>query len=145
MAVPIDRRAWSPASQRSRGHYDEAATEYEGIRCKCRACKATFVLSAEDQKLAYEVYKKYVWWLPARCASCAQRVASLSARDRTYQERWNSQREALKNNGAFLREWHGVLSDLSRMGKTNSMLVHIERALASLPTTEVASGLRSYP
>jgi hypothetical protein len=68
MPIPIDRSKWH--SQRYVGQYDERATEYEGIRCRCRKCGASFVCTAEQQKEAYEVKKKSVFWLPKFCEAC---------------------------------------------------------------------------
>jgi len=94
MGVPINRKAWSTASQRSGGHYDNLATEYEGIRCRCRHCESSFVLTEEEQKLAYEVAKKYVWWRPQLCGECSARFSALRLRDRECQSQWNASRES---------------------------------------------------
>jgi hypothetical protein len=72
--VPIDRTKWSVGSQRTTGHYDDQATEYEGIRCQCRACTRSFVFTATEQQAAYEVEKRYVWYLPKLCHECSQQT-----------------------------------------------------------------------
>lgn len=66
----MDRTQWSVRSQRTNGHYDELAIEYEGIRCQCRSCTRSFVFTAEEQQIAYEVEKRFVWYLPKLCAEC---------------------------------------------------------------------------
>ncbi|WP_082485801.1 zinc-ribbon domain containing protein [Acidovorax sp. Leaf84] len=71
MTSSIDRSQWCRRSQRTTGHYDEGAAEYEGIRCKCRLCTRSFVFTAEEQKYAYEVEKRFVWYLPKHCKECA--------------------------------------------------------------------------
>ena len=91
--VPIDRVAWSPSSRRSLGHYDENATEYEGIRCRCYGCGLSFVCSAEEQRNACEVQKSHVSWLPKLCPVCTAKLADLRARDGVMQARWNSDKE----------------------------------------------------
>ena len=69
--MQIDRYQWSDSSRRqTTGHYDERATEYEGIRCKCRSCGHSFVFSPEEQKVAYEQEKRFVWYLPKLCGTC---------------------------------------------------------------------------
>ena len=121
--VPIDRSSWSPASQRSSGgHYDERASHYEGIAYRCRACSKACVFSPEQQKLAYEVRKKFVWWLPALCQQCADELVSLTARDRELQARWNESRERLASDRKFLEEWLKVMLGRAHCGKYNSSL-----------------------
>ncbi|MDM0058999.1 zinc-ribbon domain containing protein [Variovorax fucosicus] len=71
MGIQIDRSQWSPRSQRTTGHYDEAATDYEGIRCRCRKCTRSFVFTAKEQQFAYEVEKRFVDYLPKHCKDCA--------------------------------------------------------------------------
>lgn len=134
MSIPINRKAWSLASQRSRGHYDERATEYEGIRCQCIRCETSFVITAEEQQFAYEVKNKYVWWLPNLCIGCAADLDTLRSKDRQYQSRWNASREVLKNDLNFVAEWYEVLQQMTNFRKFNSMRVHLERLLEANTT-----------
>jgi hypothetical protein len=129
MSIPINRKAWSVASQRSLGQYDERATEYEGISCRCKRCEKSFVLTAEEQQYAYEVIKKYVWWIPKLCRTCSDSFVSLRARDREFQSRWNTSREILKGDLRFISEWHQVLEEMTNYGSFNSMRVHLGRLL----------------
>jgi hypothetical protein len=126
--VPIDRGAWSPSSQRSLGHYDESATEYEGIRCRCYGCGGSFVCSADEQRDAYEVRKRHVSWLPKLCPSCAAKLCALRARDSVMQSRWNREREVASQDLAFVLEWQEVIRAMSTLGVDNrSMGVHLGR------------------
>jgi hypothetical protein len=129
MSIPINRKAWSCASQRSCGHYDECATEYEGIRCHCIRCDHSFVLAAEEQQFAYEVQKKYIWWLPNLCVECAVKLDELRSKDREYQFRWNASREILKTDHKFISDWYEVLQQMTHFRKFNSMRVHLQRLL----------------
>ncbi|WP_226450480.1 zinc-ribbon domain containing protein [Acidovorax radicis] len=70
----MDRTQWSVRSQRTTGHYDERVTEYEGIRCKCRSCTRSFVFTAREQQVAYEVEKRFVWYLPKLCHDCSSKT-----------------------------------------------------------------------
>ena len=133
MSIPINRKAWSLASQRSCGHYDERAKEYEGIRCKCIRCEFSFVITAKEQQFAYEVKKKYVWWLPNLCIECAANLDTLRSKDREYQSRWNASREVLKSDLKFIAEWYEVLQEMTNFRKFNSMRVHLERLLEANP------------
>lgn len=139
MTVPIDRTAWSLPSQRSRGQYDEGATEYEGIACKCRRCESSFVLTPERQKIAYEVEKKYVWWIPSFCGRCQSEFQGLSERARSFQRQWNTSRSSLSSSETFLQEWLIVLQAISPYWGSNAMCVHVERVLADLKRMRTAS------
>lgn len=130
MNMPINRSAWSPSSQRSTGRYDEWAQAYEPVRCPCRGCGQSFVLTAAAQQIAFEVAKKYVWWLPSLCAACAVRLADLKGRDRVLQARWNASRDDLRTDRAFIGAWIDVLEGMSQLGKHNAcMQLHLQRLL----------------
>lgn len=132
MNVPILRTSWSASSQRTEGHYDKHATEYESIRCSCRGCGTSFVFTAQAQQIAYEVKKKYVWWLPAYCDACASRLLDLQAGNRSFQAQWNVTRQVLKEDKAFISDWLSVLRDMSVLGKGNpSMETHLAKLLHS--------------
>lgn len=121
--VPIDRSSWSRSSQRSSGgHYDQAAMHYEGVALRCRACSVGFTFMPEQQRLAYEVKKKFVWWQPSLCASCEEHLEALKARDGELQARWNTSREILAVDRQFLEEWAGVAEGMARHGKPNGSL-----------------------
>jgi hypothetical protein len=70
ISIPIDRSKWTVGSQRSGGHYDANATEYEGIRWQCSICTQSFVFTPEQQRQAYEVEKRFVWYKPTVCSAC---------------------------------------------------------------------------
>jgi hypothetical protein len=130
MGVPINRAAWSLSSQRAIfGDFDLFAEEYEGGRCRCSACLLSFVLTPEARRIALEVEKKYVWWLPSRCPDCAARLAPLQVLDKAFQARWNASRGALKSDRQFIGEWLAVLREMATLAKGNSMQIHLERLL----------------
>jgi len=124
--VPIDRSLWSHSSQRSSGgEYDAAATHYEGIRFRCRACEASCVFTAEEQRIAYEEHKKFVSWLPSLCAACGTELTGLQSRAQLYQAQWNSAREAMATDKSFLESWLAVLQSLRAHGKANESMEHM--------------------
>ena len=121
--IPIDRSGWSRSSQRSSGgHFDSAATHYEGIAYRCRKCSASCVFTPEEQKVAYEVTKKFVWWLPSLCAHCQRELSSLQAQDQALQAQWNVARDRLAQDQAFLKAWLSILQSLSEHGKANESM-----------------------
>jgi hypothetical protein len=132
MNVPISRTSWSESSQRTGGHYDERATEYESMRCRCRGCGISFVFIAEAQQIAYEVEKKYVWWRPIYCDACGSRLSALQALNQSFQDQWNVGRLKLKENKKFVGDWLTVLKEMSALGKGNpSMETHLARLFYS--------------
>jgi hypothetical protein len=131
----INRELWSRSSQRSSaGHYDSLATHYEGIAYRCLACEASCVFTPEEQKVAYEVNKKFVWWQPRLCAVCRVRLEALQEQDRRLQSRWNQERNQLNSDAQFLAEWLTVLEGLRAHGKPNeSMERMLQKRLKALP------------
>ena len=136
MDIFIDRTAWSRSSQRSDGHYDARAMKYEGMRCKCRRCEASFVFTPEQQQCAYEVEKKYVWWTPSLCEHCQDSFSALSEKVRRFQAQWNTDQSTLKSNRTFLEEWLVSLEAISPYWGSNAMCVSLERRLAELAQHE---------
>jgi hypothetical protein len=141
--VPIDQSSWSRSSQRSTaGHYDERASHYEGIAYRCRACSKPCVFSPEQQKYAYEVRKKFIWWIPSLCAGCSEDLAGLTARDRELQTLWNESRDRLAGDRGFLEEWLAVVQDRARYGKHNSSLeTMLLRLLRECPEKALGSAV----
>jgi len=132
MSAPIDKSAWSKSSQHSSGgHYDERATEYENIAYRCKKCFANCIFTAEAQKEAYEIRKKFVWWLPSLCAKCEDELSELLKRDRDYQEQWKANKTILESDPQFLSGWMAVLRAIPSFGKraNSSMEVMLGRCL----------------
>jgi hypothetical protein len=100
------------------------------------------VFSPEQQKLAYEVRKKFVWWIPSLCLQCADELASLTARERELQTRWNASRQCLAGDREFLEEWLALVQGRARCGKYNSSLeTMLLRLLREVPGKAVASAV----
>ena len=68
--IGIERSEWQKPEYL--GHYDEGANYYEGIRCRCNNCGDSFVFSAKEQKIEFEMNKKYPGWLPLLCNQCSE-------------------------------------------------------------------------
>jgi hypothetical protein len=135
MSVPINRKAWSESSQKSSGgHYDDHAGYYEGIACRCFHCSISYVFTPEEQKLAYEIEKKYVWWLPTLCAICARDVAELINQDRENQKRWGDEKDSLSANANFLESWLDIINRIPEYGKkaNTDMATMLRRRLSDI-------------
>jgi hypothetical protein len=136
MLAIIDRSLWSKSSRNSSGgHYDERASHYENISYRCRKCFAECVFSDEAQKVAYEVEKKFVWWLPSLCAKCEAEVGALLAEDRQCQERWKENKTAFMADRTFLSRWISVLDAIPTYGKkaNSDMKVALRHCLENIP------------
>ena len=121
----IDKTKWSKSSQNSSGgHYDERATEYEGISYSCVKCGISHVFTPEEQKIKYEVEKKYVWWLPCRCSKCQIKLDSLKKRNKEFQDSWNANRESIKKDTKVIKEWLTILREMLKYKtKTNEAMI----------------------
>jgi len=118
MDIKIDKSKWSSSSQRSSGgHYDLGAKYYENIAIRCYKCSCSFVCTAEEQKEAYEVHKKFVWWLPSRCSKCQVELENLLRQDGEYQNLWNTDKETVKADELLMTEWLHVIKDIQSYGK----------------------------
>jgi hypothetical protein len=135
MPAIIDRSLWSKSSQKSSGgHYDERASHYENISYRCCKCFAGCVFLDEAQKIAYEIEKKFVWWLPSLCAKCQLEVSALRVEDRLCQERWKEDKATLMVDRTFLSRWISVLDAIPTYGKkaNTDMKVALRDCLESI-------------
>jgi hypothetical protein len=102
------------------------------MRCKCRRCEASFILTPERQKFAYEVEKKYVLWVPRFCDQCQSKFLALSESARSYQDQWSESPSSLKSNRKFLQEWLVVLSAIEPYWGSAATCKYVERTLEEL-------------
>jgi hypothetical protein len=107
--VKIDRTKWRKPTYR--GHYDERATCYEGISTRCRRCESSFVFLPEEQKVAFELSKRYPGWLPSLCPECRDRWADLERRESQYRREWESKKENRMKDFQFVKEWLILLEE----------------------------------
>jgi hypothetical protein len=123
--VLIDRAQWSRSSQRSGGaHYSSKATQYENISYFCEKCKNKSIFSAEEQKFSYEVKKQFIWRVPSLCQNCQSQLNILLSAEREFQKTWNVNREAMKLNIVFLKNWLNAIQEIHTYGKaTNYSMV----------------------
>lgn len=124
-SVLIDRAQWSKSSQRScGGHYDSKAIHYENISYLCVKCKNKSIFSAEAQKFSYEVKKHFIWRVPSLCQNCQSQLDTLLSAEREFQKSWNVNREAMKLNIVFLKNWLNTIQEIHTYGKaTNYSMV----------------------
>jgi hypothetical protein len=125
MDIKIDKSQWSISSQKSSGgHYDLEAKYYEGIAISCSKCACSFVCTAEEQKEAYEIHKKFVWWLPSRCSKCQKELDTLLLQDSNIQQLWNADKESVKADSILMKKWLHVIKDIQSYGKcTNQSMI----------------------
>ena len=105
--IPIDRSKWHKPFYR--GHYDEQAAFYEGIRCRCRKCGLSFVFTAFEQRDSFERNGKYPGWQPSLCTQCHSEFLELVSEEAAYSEKWEKERGTVVQAEAFLKQWLSVL------------------------------------
>ena len=141
MSFAIDKDLWSKSSQNSSGgHYDDRATHYENIAYRCKKCSISCVFLAEDQKHAYEIKKRFVWWLPSLCTSCLSEVEALLNEARQSQGLWDERKAEMKSNREFLERWVYVLTQIPMYGKkaNTDMVTMLHRCLEDINRDQVA-------
>ncbi|WP_152600140.1 zinc-ribbon domain containing protein [Cellvibrio mixtus] len=120
-SILIDRARWSKSSQRSQGsHYSSNAMYYENISYLCVMCKNKSIFSAEDQKFSYEVKKQFIWRIPTLCHNCHENLTRLLSKEREFQKLWNVNREEMKLNVSFLKDWLNTIKEIHAHGKTTN-------------------------
>lgn len=113
----IDRSKWHKPTYP--GHYDENATHYEGIRCRCKKCGISFVFSAESQKNTFEAKQRYPGWLPTLCQTCGEQWGFLKQNILTFECQWDSHRADLASDQEFLNNWLASLKEAQGYGKND--------------------------
>ena len=113
----IDRSKWHKPTYL--GHYDERATHYEGIACRCKRCGTSFVFSAESQKNAFEFEHRYPGWLPTLCDSCSDEWRTLKQEILKLEHQWESDRAVLASDTKFLAHWLASLKNAQEYGQND--------------------------
>ena len=124
-AIPIDKTQWSRSSQRALAAiFNSSATTYEDINFNCQKCLLKSTFPAAEQKIHYEVRKKYVAYMPTRCTLCEEKLKALLESEKVFQRSWNTRRETLKSDVVFLKNWLSLLKEIHTYGRyTNSTMV----------------------
>lgn len=120
MSVRIDKSKWSNSSRRSSeytGYLLNDVFYSESIGYRCKKCFRAFVFTPEEQKVAFEVTKKIIHYVPSLCPECNQKYEALRAQVTIYQNAWNKDREHLKADSEFLREWLQAVREKNSYGK----------------------------
>jgi hypothetical protein len=82
------------------------------------------IFSAEAQKFSYEVKKQFIWRVPSLCQSCQSQLDTLLSADREFQKSWNANRETMKLNIVFLKNWLNTIQEIHTYSKaTNYSMV----------------------
>lgn len=102
-SVPIDRSKWKKPIYG--GHYDENETSYEGLRCRCSKCGASFVFPPEQQRELFEEQGKYPGWLPSLCQGCEEEWKAARREEESYYAQWALDKYKHELDSAFLNAW----------------------------------------
>lgn len=127
----MNKELWSDKSKAS-VDYVLARDYYEDIRFNCRACGASSVFTAAEQKYTYEVKKAYVWEQHVLCPSCFRTCLELQAEAATLLAAWLEDKALLTRSAPKLRRWLEVLELLPRFGvrKDTARIRMLARVLA---------------
>lgn len=123
MTVKIEFNEWSDESLRSYqsgGSWIYAGSDpesYENVANTCVRCERPFVFTAEEQKVAYEERKEFIWKRIKRCNNCQLELQQLQKKNSEFQSAWNNKDDDLQTNAGFLNEWLKVLELIPLYGK----------------------------
>lgn len=119
MPVKINREQWSNSSRISSewGYLYQKEIYYENITYHCVKCLNAAVFYAEDQKFSYEVHKKIIRYIPRLCPLCQAEYSNLKEKTKSFQDSWNTNKEALKNDKDFLSTWLSTIKEIEIYGK----------------------------
>ena len=143
MPEKIDRNKWSNSSRRSSeytGQFKNDDFYLESIGYRCRKCHLACSFTPHEQKHAYEVDKKILHYVPSLCPKCHEAYETLNSQLKNYQNIWNSNREQLKSDSAFIKQWldavrekksYGKQSDLTRERMLVKLLHQLQNELSS--------------
>ncbi|MGL4666984.1 MAG: zinc-ribbon domain containing protein [Saezia sp.] len=132
--VPVDRAKLSEASQRSYGSYNEY---YEDIPYTCAQCSRPSVFTADEQKYAFEVQKRYMWQKQLLCVTCHEASKVLRAQHKKFAQQWIADKDRLQNDKQFMTDWLVLLEEFKPYRVKNRvapevMIYRLQKLLAKL-------------
>lgn len=134
--VPIEKEKYSEESKRSVGHWFLKGY-YSDITYKCMKCKSESTFSAEEQKYAYEVQKKYMWAKRVLCTSCWKRLNEIKQELLLKEAAYLENRKFILTNKVFLEEWLILLTEYVKYGKRGNKgrMYFIKKHLNAIEST----------
>ena len=129
MILPADKEKWSESSKNSYSYISSINSYYEDIAYKCYTCKVAAVFTAEEQKHAYEVEKRYIWQRRFLCHTCYSDFKKLKTRIAEFEAKWLQETEASKPDAQYLSDWLASLKLLPKYGKpaNEGMIKHLSK------------------
>lgn len=122
--------AWSEKSRRSYGCFE--GYTYEDKTYKCRKCGVAEVYTAQEQKHALEVEKRYLWQARVLCRSCFPLWNQLKGEMKQFEARWETEKDALSNDLDFMTAWLSVFREYRSydIGRSNwAMMRMLEKKI----------------
>ena len=120
MPTKIDREKWSESSRRSSeytGQFKDEEFYFESIGYRCKKCCCSSSFSPEQQKVAYEIDKKIIHYVPSLCPDCKEKYRELSELVKTYQNSWSENLDILKHDDVFIKKWLDAVKERNSFGK----------------------------
>lgn len=139
MAVKIDKSSWSNSSRRSSEYTGQFQSEdgyTESIGYRCKKCFCACVFTPEEQKIAFEVDKKIIHYVPSLCKECRSAYNALINEIKHFQDAWAEDKSAHRYDKDFITSWLRAVREKSTYGKSRewdreTMLVKILREIPS--------------
>ena len=133
MRVEVDKEQWSESSKQSYA-YQSGKHCYDDITYTCRKCGQEAVFLGEEQKVAFEIKKQYIWKRRVLCPDCNGKLFALRIVQREFEARWAAERNELSRDLKFLRAWQEVLAAFPEYGSRvgGNMVKRIEHVVAAL-------------
>jgi hypothetical protein len=117
LPVEMNKEKWSESSKRSFSYSASTETHYVDFAYRCVKCTQRSVFSAEDQKIEYEVNRRFIWQKRTLCADCHVKVEELRNKDMQFQNEWNENKKVRKSDRQFLCDWLVILEEIPSYGK----------------------------
>ena len=138
MSVEIDKSKWSASSRRSSEYtlYLKNATYYtESIGYRCKKCFSDCVFTPEEQKVAFEVDKKIIHYVPSLCSNCRNEYENIRQKADKHQYEYNSNKEFYSSNEQFISDWLQLVREKNSYGKSVDLNTErmLEKILRKLP------------
>jgi len=128
--VRLNKEGYSCSSKRSVG-FDYLGEYYEDKRYQCKKCYKSTVYTAEEQKEAFEVKKRYMWQQRFLCGCCYNEMCSIRRELQEMEQHYCENREQIISDEKFLRKWLKLLVEYTKYCKKGnpSRVIFIKKTL----------------
>ncbi|MCU7875140.1 MAG: hypothetical protein KZQ91_20585, partial [Candidatus Thiodiazotropha sp. (ex Lucinoma borealis)] len=116
MKARINRKAWSKESKHSYAYLSNEAF-YEDEKYKCYKSGKIAVFSAQEQKKAYEVDKRYIWQKRSLCQTCYSAYNNIKSKISNFEQEYGSEIKNHSIDALIIKVWLNMLKEVPSYGK----------------------------